>query len=345
VSWLPSRGLAVATVFVIVTSATGVGVMLAEAICWPVKLVFVCVSVAVLDRVPAPPSTSTVMTTDPDVVSAIDPMVQVTVGTPLTGASDTVPMLARLETYTIPVGSGSVTTTPLAAAGPLSWAEIVYVSSAPSAGAALLTVFVIDTLAAVALAAVHVSCWIAVRPDVVVLSGLETVASGTKPPVLLGVTVSSGTLIGGKEVPGSIGSRGVYVHVSVVAPAAGVGHTQPLPAGGDPGTKLSPVEPPGMVTTVVTGASSAEPVPSTFVVNVAVAMLPAVTLTGPAADSDNCGKIGRIVETVTPLISWISFDPPVLADQPNFTVGVVARRGGSASVNTGVVAPSTYTRI
>jgi hypothetical protein len=133
--------------------------------------------------------------------------------------------------------------------------------------------------------------------------------------------------------------------VSVVAPAAGVGHTHPLPVGGDPGTKLSPVAPPGIVTNVLTGSSSAAPVPSRLVVNVAVAMLPAVTLTGPAADSDNIGKMGRIVETLTPLISWISFDPPVEEDQPNFTVGVVARMAGSGFVKTGVVDPSTYTRI
>jgi hypothetical protein len=100
-----------------------------------------------------------------------------------------------------------------------------------------------------------------------------------------------------------------------------------------------------MVTTVVTGSSSADPVPRTFVVNVAVPIAPAVTLTGAAAVSDNIGEMGRTVETLTPLISWISFEPPVLADQPNFTVGVVARMGGSASVKTGVVDPSTYTRI
>jgi hypothetical protein len=83
---------------VIVTSATAVGVKLAEADCCPVKSVSVCVSVAVFVIGPDPASTSTVMTIDSDVVSAIGPMFHVTVGTPPTGASDTVPTLVRLET-------------------------------------------------------------------------------------------------------------------------------------------------------------------------------------------------------------------------------------------------------
>jgi hypothetical protein len=62
-----------------------------------------------------------------------------------------------------------------------------------------------------------------------------------------------------------------------------------------------------MVTRADTGSSSGAPVARTLVVKVASATLPAVTLTAEPADSDNNGEIGRTVDTLTSLISWISF--------------------------------------
>ena len=51
------------------------------------------------------------------------------------------------------------------------------------------------------------------------------------------------------------------------------------------------------------------------------------------ASMQRFGLIGMTVATDTLLSSWISSLPPVLADQPNLTVGTVAMRAGSGTVS------------
>ena len=90
---MPSAGVAFVTVFVIETFAAVVGFTDAEAEVVPVGFGFVCVSLAVFVIVPELAFTVTVIVAVAEAPFASVPMVQVTVCTPATRASEIEPVV------------------------------------------------------------------------------------------------------------------------------------------------------------------------------------------------------------------------------------------------------------